>query len=744
MAGKLRKTAILLVIALAVIAIAAAVVVHLYRDAIALEVANRVLADSDISVTDVAVESIGADYVRFEEILLELSSGSRLEVSGVSLPVKFPGFRGLRLHIDSVVMVPGAGDPGPPRIAEGIMAYFDAAPRMQGAAIEVDEILLADTPPIRDLAWYVDELNPTLKMSIDGLDAFLTSTPLRDEAYRATLRVLTAADVEALFMGFILSADDGGFVLHGDGAVRLEPMIPILRVFAALPEDVAHLSGTLRGPFEIRVDSNEAATVPVTAELAADGDIETLYRVDEKTVFDIRVSEASSVVVSFEYPTLDWTTEIANSRLSVSGGGFESLPVELSATQCSSGVSCTTRLATSIDDIAVGGLSIDGARLSAESVNLVSNEGNWQAGSDSARLVLDSPAYAGKRFVAPIVDASFVASNESVATTLRISTPDGALSGRTELKHDMLRGTGEMDFDDVSLDLALLPASEAFIDWPFSWDVTSGTWRIAGSVKWMSSAEGFEYSGQSVHTADSLAGAYDDIGFVGLNAVATLNFESGKKPTVDPVPMEIALVDVGFPIEDIEVRFTPDIEALAANVESVRMSSLGGELTVAPFRFGASADSNAFLVKVKSIQLPLMVGLADLESVSISGSVTGDIPVTLTDGKVIVDGGLLEADPPGGAIRYATAGGSVDDNSQLGIVTRTLENFEFDELTSEVNYNEDGDLTMQMRLTGLNPDVDPDQPVILNLGVENNVPQMLRSLQATRSIEEILERKLSK
>ena len=48
-----------------------------------------------------------------------------------------------------------------------------------------------------------------------------------------------------------------------------------------------------------------------------------------------------------------------------------------------------------------------------------------------------------------------------------------------------------------------------------------------------------------------------------------------------------------------------------------------------------------------------------------------------------------------------------------------------------------------MRLTGANPDVDPDQPVILNLGVENNVPQMLRSLQATRSIEEILERKLS-
>ena len=44
----------------------------------------------------------------------------------------------------------------------------------------------------------------------------------------------------------------------------------------------------------------------------------------------------------------------------------------------------------------------------------------------------------------------------------------------------------------------------------------------------------------------------------------------------------------------------------------------------------------------------------------------------------------------------------------------------------------------------VNPDVDPTQPVILNLNVENNVPQMLRSLQATRSIEDVLERRLSK
>ncbi len=48
-----------------------------------------------------------------------------------------------------------------------------------------------------------------------------------------------------------------------------------------------------------------------------------------------------------------------------------------------------------------------------------------------------------------------------------------------------------------------------------------------------------------------------------------------------------------------------------------------------------------------------------------------------------------------------------------------------------------------MRLSGRNPDFEEGRPIILNLGVENNVPQMLRSLQAARAVEEILERRLA-
>jgi lysine/ornithine N-monooxygenase len=75
-------------------------------------------------------------------------------------------------------------------------------------------------------------------------------------------------------------------------------------------------------------------------------------------------------------------------------------------------------------------------------------------------------------------------------------------------------------------------------------------------------------------------------------------------------------------------------------------------------------------------------------------------------------------------------------------VTTALSNFEYESLTSEVNYSLEGDLNLQMRLAGRNPDMEDSRPVVLNLGVVNNVPQMLKSLQAARAVEEILENRL--
>jgi hypothetical protein len=106
---------------------------------------------------------------------------------------------------------------------------------------------------------------------------------------------------------------------------------------------------------------------------------------------------------------------------------------------------------------------------------------------------------------------------------------------------------------------------------------------------------------------------------------------------------------------------------------------------------------------------------------------------------------VIDGEAPGGVIRYLP-GIAPDDTGATGIdlVTRALSNFEYETLTAEVDYSKDGNLKLQMQLTGRNPDMESDRPIVLNLGVENNIPQMLKSLQAARAVEEILERRLAK
>ena len=126
------------------------------------------------------------------------------------------------------------------------------------------------------------------------------------------------------------------------------------------------------------------------------------------------------------------------------------------------------------------------------------------------------------------------------------------------------------------------------------------------------------------------------------------------------------------------------------------------------------------------------------------GSVSGTLPIRIAGMNMTIEDGMIESDAPGGVIRYGAGSEPAEaPASGLAFVSEALRNFEFDSLTSTVGYGESGDLVLQMRLTGVSPDIDPLQPVILNLAVENNVPQMLRSLRAVRSIQDILEQRTS-
>jgi hypothetical protein len=742
-----RATRLFLIVAVALLLLiaATALVVNLYRDAIALGVARSAVGDSGIEVRDVSVGSISSSEVLFDRIVLQLAGGGRLYVEGVTLPVRFSGLRDGRLHVESVTYAPGRADSGPIPLAAGLQAYLDAPDTTPGATIEIDRVIVPGMPVITDLAWHADLLNPTLRATIDDFEIFVTTTGLADEDHRGSIRALLPDDTEALLTAFHAAPDGTGFQVDGSFSVVLGPFLAALHAVGAVPAEVTALDAVVDGTFAFRLDVDAALPVELRSDFSAAPGAALTYDVGGSPM-RVSVIDATAVGAALKYPSLDWTARIPQTSLLIDGPEFDLPPVRLRDTECRAGIRCSTALEVSFADLDFGAVTADGVTAGSPAATFTSGEDRWEASAPDTRVTLKGLAIGGRRVIAPAVRVDLVASNERLSATARFNTAEGGLAGTAALSHRLADGRGELSLDGAAIDFATLPLSGLFSDWPHDWNVEAGRAAAEADLRWQQTDAGFEVTGTAAATLDSLAGRYADVGFVGFNSRVDAEIAPGAPVTLQPARFEIALVDVGFPVEDISGVATPDIEDSAVTVNDLSMSLLGGTVAADPFRFDLDADTNRLMLRAAGIQLPLMAGLADLEAVTISGSVSGQIPVTMRGNKVIIDGGRLDNDPPGGIIRYrgGAAGNIVDEGSQLGIVTRTLSNFEFDSLSSAVEYSEDGDLVLKMRLKGINPDVDPAQPVILNLSVENNVPQMLRSLQATRSIEDVLEQRLSK
>ncbi len=340
----------------------------------------------------------------------------------------------------------------------------------------------------------------------------------------------------------------------------------------------------------------------------------------------------------------------------------------------------------------------------------------------------------------PGIDGRLSLDGDRLRVTIGVEDP--AMSARIEAGYELASETGRVNVRDFTLFFDRRKLSERLADWPYDWDLVAGTSTANVEVALSRGDESLDVAGSIDYRAENLAGRYEDIVFAGLDATITGRFDATPSLALSPSRVNLELLEVGTPIEHIVAEFSLD-PTRTLIVDELSSSALGGRIIAEPFTFNAAAALNEIVLHLESVQLQFMADLIGSDGIEVSGSLSGRIPVSVQGKTVRIAGGRLENDPPGGTIRYG--GGALLDaaatGSSLNVVSRALANFEFDSLSSDVDYSESGDLILGMRLSGINPDVDPRQPVILNLKVENNIPQLLKSLQAIRTIEEVFERR---
>ena len=317
---------------------------------------------------------------------------------------------------------------------------------------------------------------------------------------------------------------------------------------------------------------------------------------------------------------------------------------------------------------------------------------------------------------------------------------DGAIKGW----HNLDSGIGAVAIADTAVTFNESALAMRVAPWEFDFDISAGNVAVNLQAKWNPANSAAEFSAQSSINIEDLAGYYTDTAFAGLSSDIDLDYGSNGI-TIAPTKISVDLIDMGLPIENIAANVALDVNGRAVEVENLTMTAFNGVVNAAPFSFHTGRDVNNVILTAKQIELTELLSIKEFAAISVTGTIGAQLPITIEKDGISISAGKLTGEPPGGVIRYQGGGEPGDaDASSIGLVTAALSNFEYESLTSDVSYSKDGDLILQMRLKGRNPDLDDSRPVVLNLGVENNVRQMLKSLQAARAVEEILENRLSK
>lgn len=284
--------------------------------------------------------------------------------------------------------------------------------------------------------------------------------------------------------------------------------------------------------------------------------------------------------------------------------------------------------------------------------------------------------------------------------------------------------------------------------WPYAADIMTGTLALDLDVQLQPAASNVGEDATIITARTKImlsdvAGFYAENFFRGLNATIDADYDSAAPALPLTTPRSTLTLDelnVGLPITDIAIDYQLDAASQTVSVNSVFARALDGTVSGMDIHYDFSKDINEFDLSFAGLRLERMMELVEYEGIEASGAVSGELPVTVTGGnKIEIDAGRLYAEAPGGSIRYLDAPPAGQGNPAMDFVNQALSNYQFQSLESAIDYTPDGELLLAMQMRGSNPDMNGGQAINLNLTISDNIPTLLKSLQAGRAIEDFLQ-----
>ncbi len=352
--------------------------------------------------------------------------------------------------------------------------------------------------------------------------------------------------------------------------------------------------------------------------------------------------------------------------------------------------------------------------------------------------------------IAELINPSFSGKlqlEEDVLTGVLEFDLDDRLRMGVGLQHFFLRDTGDVVVQLAAQNFSTLEPLSSLIRFPqYNSDIVAGDVVGLANISWSKQADqSWEFGGPITLKLENLSGFFADIFFVDLN---TNFFAEATTPlgiqVANPLTATLANVDIGLPLTDLSWQYSFDTLSKQIQFREFEAALLGGKLDIPSIDYNPDRELNEMAVVLSDLNLESLVGLAEYPGLHVDGLISGYLPFVLEGNKITIQKGLVGALKPGGSIRYTPANPVPSSNQSLELVNQALSNYQYQTMNTEVFYDSDGELLMRVQLEGRNPDMNNGQAINLNVNISDNIPSLLKSLQASRVISDELERVLQK
>jgi hypothetical protein len=171
---------------------------------------------------------------------------------------------------------------------------------------------------------------------------------------------------------------------------------------------------------------------------------------------------------------------------------------------------------------------------------------------------------------------------------------------------------------------------------------------------------------------------------------------------------------------------------------------LNGSLDIGHIDYDMKSGHAETVLILNGIPLQKLLDLQGVDKIHATGNLHGRIPIVMDGSSFSIPDGGMDSEQSGRINYSSTPEERAVANPGMKITYEALDNFFYSELVSSITMSPDGASHIALQISGRNPDFQKGRLVNLNLNIEQNLLDLMRSLSVSSGIEQEIFEKASR